>query len=667
MKHGMCIFVAAALFTACGGPAGDRPAPSADAAARQGAAATDAVARETARLQEWFAARWEEQLEFSPIQATFLGRKDNYDRIDDMSEAAEDAQLEWRRRTTAEMQESFDYDLLTDEAQTSYDVWAYELERAERALPFRRHQYVFTQMQGPQAFLPQFLISFHEVGEPADMEAYIARIGGISRALGQLLDRAQAAAEQGIRPPRFAYEGVLTQARALIEGAPFGDGGDAPLWADAKAKIDTLLKDGKIDEARAAELQDAAQQALLDSFGPAYEELIAWFEADMANTDAEAAGVGSLPRGLEFYAERLAYATTTDMTADEIHEYGLSEVARIKGEMEKIREQVGFEGTLQEFFTFLREDPRFFFPNTDAGREGYLQAAREHLDFIEARLPEWFGMLPKADLVVKRVEAFREQPGGAQHYFPGAPDGSRPGVFYAHLSDMNAMPKHQLEVVAYHEGLPGHHMQISIAQELQSVPEFRTQSFFNAYAEGWGLYAERLAKEMGAYEDPYSDFGRLSTEIWRAIRLVVDTGMHAKGWSEEQAVQYFLENSSMAEGAVRSEVRRYLAWPGQATAYKIGMMKILELRARAEAALGEKFDIREFHDTVLGGGALPMGILERRVDEWIAVRKQEGEPSAAAFGSQWEKSHSNFRGTVVGSTVQSSRRTCHDTPAVRIS
>jgi uncharacterized protein (DUF885 family) len=624
MQKFLSVLLAAAVLAACGDRSEDRTAPAVEANEQRSATASDAVTRETARLNEWFAARWEEQLDFSPIQKTFLGRKDGYDRIDDMSEAAEDAQLEWRRRTTAEMQESFDYALLTDEAKMSYDIRVYELERAERALPFRHHGYVFTQMQGPQAFLPQFLISFHKVEEPADMEAYIARIGGISRALGQLLDRAQFAAGQGIRPPKFAYEGVLTQSRALIEGAPFGGEGDAPLWADANAKIDALLKGGKIDETRAAGLRDAARQALLDSFKPAYDELIAWFEADMAKADEEASGVGSLPRGLEFYDQRLAYATTTDMTADEIHEYGLTEVARIKGEMEKIKSEVGFEGTLQEFFTFLREDPRFFFPNTDAGRQGYLQAARGHLSDIEARLPDYFGILPKADLVVKRVEAFREQAGAAQHYFPGTPDGSRPGVFYAHLSEMNAMPKHQLEVVAYHEGLPGHHMQISIAQELEDVPEFRTQSFFNAYAEGWGLYAERLAKEMGAYEDPYSDFGRLSTEIWRAIRLVVDTGMHAKGWSEEQAVDYFLENSSMAEGAVRSEVRRYLVWPGQATAYKIGMMKILEPRAKAEAALGDAFDVREFHDTVLGGGALPLGILERRVDEWIATVKDQG-------------------------------------------
>jgi uncharacterized protein (DUF885 family) len=289
--------------------------------------------------------------------------------------------------------------------------------------------------------------------------------------------------------------------------------------------------------------------------------------------------------------------------------------------MEKVKEQVGFKGTLQDFFKFTREDNRFFFPNGDAGAQAYVDEATAKLNFIKSRLPDFFGILPKADLIVKRVEAFREQPGAAQHYFQGTPDGSRPGVYYAHLSDMRAMPKHQLEVIAYHEGNPGHHMQISIAQELTDVPRFRTQAGFTAYVEGWALYSEFLAKEMGAYADPYSDFGRLSTELWRAIRLVVDTGLHAKGWTEQQAVDYFVANSPSAEGAIRSEVQRYIVVPGQATAYKIGMAKIQELRRRAETELGDKFDIRGFHDTVLGGGAMPLALLERRVDAWVASRK----------------------------------------------
>jgi uncharacterized protein (DUF885 family) len=282
---------------------------------------------------------------------------------------------------------------------------------------------------------------------------------------------------------------------------------------------------------------------------------------------------------------------------------------------------VGFAGTLPEFFAALRADPKFRFPNTDEGREAYLQASRDFYVGIEARLPEFFGLRPKGGLVVRRVEAFREQPGAAQHYQPGTPDGSRPATYYVHLIDMNAMPKVEMESVAYHEGIPGHHMQIAIAQELTGVPQFRTQAFFTAYGEGWGLYAERLAKEMGGFKDPYSDFGRLGAEIWRAIRLVVDTGLHSKGWTEQQAVDYFLANGPTSEGQVRAEIRRYIVTPGQATAYKVGMLKILELRERARAALGDRFDIRRFHDTVLGGGALPLAILERRVDGWVAAER----------------------------------------------
>jgi uncharacterized protein (DUF885 family) len=590
---------------------GQKPAPAADTAQS-----------ETTRLNEWFAARWKEQLQFSPIQKTVLGLKDDYDKVDDMSEQAGDTQLAWARRATAEMKNTFDRTRLTPEGRMSYDMWVYQMERAERMLPYRRRSYVFTQMQGPQAFLPTFLMSIHRVDTPADMQAYITRIGGISRALGQLLERANLAAAEGVRPPGFAYEGVISQARGLVTGAPFGGTGDAPLWKDAQGKIDGLLKAGKVDQAEADRLKTAAQKALLDSFKPAFDALITWFEQDMKNVSPQPRGAGSLPQGAAFYKEALASSTTTSMTADQIHEFGLKEVARLRGEMESVKNTVGFKGTLQEFFVFLRADPQFFFPSTDEGREAYLQAARTHLDFINTRLPEYFGILPKARLEVKRVEPFREQPGAAQHYFPGTPDGSRPGTYYAHLIDMKAMPKHQLEVIAYHEGNPGHHMQISIAQELKEVPTFRTQAGFTAYSEGWGLYAELLAKEMGAYKDPYSEMGRLSSEIWRAIRLVLDTGIHAKGWTEQQSVDYFTQNSPSAAGAIRSEVQRYFVIPGQATAYKIGMQKILDLRAKAKAALGDRFDIKGFHDTVLGGGAMPLEILERRVDEWIATRKQ---------------------------------------------
>ena len=310
------------------------------------------------------------------------------------------------------------------------------------------------------------------------------------------------------------------------------------------------------------------------------------------------------------------------MGAEEIHQLGLSEVARLRGEMEKVQKQVGVEGDLQAFFKHVQADPNQLLPDTDAGRQAYIDEATRVIANIKQQLPKYFGLLPKADLVVKRVEPFREQPGAAQHYYPSTPDGARPGVYYAHLSDMKAMPKTTLEVIAYHEGLPGHHMQIAIAQELKGVPTFRTQYGSTAYAEGWGLYSEALAKEMpGTYQDPYSEYGRLTSEMWRAIRLVVDTGLHAKGWTEQQAIDYFRANSSIPDAAIKSEVRRYLIMPGQATAYKIGMIKIQQLRKKAETELGAKFDIRGFHDAVLGGGAMPLDLLEKRVDLWIAAKK----------------------------------------------
>jgi uncharacterized protein (DUF885 family) len=605
--------VLAAMAIAGCNPAA-QPQPVADAA--PGAEAD----KETARFNAWLDARYEEELAFSPIEKTRLGRKDDYDKIDDYSERGAQAQLEWRRGTVRAMEQEFDRLRLTAEGRTSYDLWRYNLERADARWPFRRRFYTFTQNGGSHTALPQALINFHRVDSDADMAAYITRIGEIGRALGQALENAQVASAEGVHAPRFAYDAVMRQSRALITGAPFAGPGQSPVYADASTKIVALETGGKIDGKRAEELRSATRQALTTRFGPAYEAVIAWVQKDRAQSDAVATGVGRLPEGPAFYRERLAASTTIDMTADEIHALGLAEVQRIQTEMESLKQKVAFNGTLQQFFVSVRNDRRFRFPNTDEGREGYLQGSRDFYGAIEAKLPQYFGLRPKAGLVVKRVEAFREQPGAAQHYVQGTPDGSRPGTYYVHLIDMNSMPKFDMESVAYHEGIPGHHMQIALAQELTGVPKFRTQAIHTAYVEGWGLYAELLAKEMGAYQDPYSDFGRLGAEIWRAIRLVVDTGLHSKGWTEQQAVDYFLANGPTSEGQIRAEIQRYIVRPGQATAYKIGMLKILELRGRAQKALGSRFDIRAFHDTVLGGGSLPLSILERRVDAWIAAQ-----------------------------------------------
>lgn len=608
-----------ALSLACApGTASAQAAAPAAAPAQAGAESPDA------RLNAWFERKYEEQLQFSPMQLTMLGRKDRYAELDDMSREAAAKQLAWQLAAVDEMKSTFDYDALGDDAKLSWDLFTYQAEAAQAGDRFRDHGYPFEQMGGAQSFMPTFMIQFHKVETEADYTAYIARLRQVPRGFGQLMEQVKRSAAAGIRPPRFAHEGVIEQGGKVITGAPFTDGTDSALWADAQAKADALVKAGKIDAARATALKAEARAALVEAVQPAFADVIAWFKADLPNALVNPSGVGTThPDGAAYYAERLRASTTTDLTAEQVHKIGLDEVVRIRADMEALKDKVAFKGDLKAFFKFVDTDPRFKYPDTDAGRQAYIDDASKAIATIKKQLPEYFGLLPKADLVVKRVEAFREVDGAAQHYFPSTPDGSRPGVYYAHLSDMSAMPKTTLEVIAYHEGLPGHHMQIAIAQELEGVPEFRKQAGFNAYAEGWGLYSEWLAREMpGTYTDPYSEYGRLTSEMWRAIRLVVDTGMHAKGWTQEQAVAYFSDNSSIPLPAIEAEVRRYITWPGQATGYKIGMLKIQQLRAKAEKELGDDFNIRGFHDAVLGGGAMPLTLLERRINQWIATEKR---------------------------------------------
>jgi uncharacterized protein (DUF885 family) len=603
------------LLFACSEPAPrEAPIPAND----QGS-----VAAESQRLTAWLDEQFQQELDFSPVWKTQLGDRSDYDKLDDFSEEALERQLQWRRDSVAAMRAEFpDYESLDEEAKTSYDLWVYALEEAERNRPFQRHDYIFGR-GGPHAGLPNFLINFHDVETPADMQAYIARLDAVDDAMRTYLDRARSAVEDGLRGPQWNYDFAIEEIDRVLAGAPFSEQGSSPLWDDVQAKVAALRDAGAISEEEAATFTEQARTALVDAIQPAYADVRAWLASDRANARIDNLGVWALPNGEAYYNAQLVANTTLEITADEVHEIGLAEVARLRGDMEALKERVGFSGSLQDFFVFMREDAQFYFDNDDEGREAYLDLARSYLGNIEQQLPDFFGILPKAGLDVKRVEAFREQPGGAQHYFPGTPDGARNGIFYAHLSDMRAMPKYTLEAIAYHEGNPGHHMQISIAQELAGLPRFRTQYFYTAYVEGWGLYAEALGKEMGGYPDPYSDFGRLTAEAWRAIRLVVDTGIHAKQWSQEEAVQYFLANSPQPEATVRSEIERYIITPGQATAYKIGMLKIQELRGRAERALGANFDIRRFHDTVLGGGALPLPVLEAKVERWIA-REQAG-------------------------------------------
>ena len=620
MKRLFLLSAVALALTACS------EAPQTSTASQPATAAANAQLSESERLNAWFEEKYEQQLQFSPLMMTRLGRKDLYDQIDDMSEQGQDKRLKWMAATVDELQANFDYNQLDEDTKISYDIWMFQLEQAKKQAEFRRRNYVLTQMNGMQSMLPTLLINYHKVAKSSDMAAYISRLEGVGRAVEQLTSRVAINADEGVKAPYFAYEGVIKQSKAIISGKPFDADSDqdSSLLADVKTKVAALEESGEITAEQAATFIEEAETALLDKVMPAYGKLISWFENDLPNISREATGASALPQGEAYYNSALALRTTTDLTADEIHQIGLNEVDRILAEMEKIKQAEGFDGTLKAFFAYIKSDntdERFYYPNTDEGRQAYLDGATAFLDNIGEKLPEFFGILPKADLVVKRVEPYREQAGAPQHYFAGSPDGSTPGVYYAHLIDMSTMPKNEMEAIAYHEGNPGHHMQISIAQELEGVPKFRTTSFFNSYVEGWALYAELVAKEMGGYQNPMSDFGRLVSEMWRAIRLVVDTGIHAKGWTEEQANQFFRDNSPISDGAIKAEVQRYFVWPGQATSYKIGMLKILELREKAETELGDKFDIRAFHDVVLGSGAVPLTILERMVNNWIAKEK----------------------------------------------
>lgn len=608
------ILIFALLLVACG----ETPPTTIETAAAP-APEPAAVISETERLNSWLDAQYEEQLEFSPQTRSVLGDKTDYDQLNDATLAAQDRVLEWRRQSVATLHNEFDYDALNEDGKLSYDMWEYTLEQAEAAYPYRNYGYIFGR-GGPHASLPSFMISFHRIDDESDLQAYLSRLQQIDRVLGDLLERTRQQAADGIRQPRFNYEFALSEIGRVTSGVPFNtddSSPNSPIWVDLQGKVDALVDNSELDSEAAQQYLTQAREILSGEVLAAYDEVRAWLEQDIANTSEEPQGVWALPDGENYYNQRLARMTTLELTADEIHNIGLSEVERLLAEMEAVKQQTDFEGTLQEFFVYVREDKQFYYANTDEERQEYLDVNNEYLDFIAERLPEYFGRLPKAPLVVRRVESFREQAGAAQHYRQGAPDGSRPGVFYSHMSDMSTLAKWQIEDIAYHEGNPGHHMQISIQQELTDVPRFRTQYRTTAYTEGWGLYSEWLAKEMGGFQDPYSDFGRLAGEIWRAVRLVVDTGIHAKRWSEEQAVQYFLDNSPIPEGAVRSEVKRYFSNPGQATAYKIGMLNFQEARANAEAALGDAFDIRAFHDVVLGAGAVPMPMMHARVERWV--------------------------------------------------
>lgn len=577
----------------------------------------DMVIMESEKLNTWFQETFEVDVADSPMRQTYLGQKtDDYGKWDDISDYKKLKELQKTKNRLAFLKDSINPKILDETTLLSYKLAKKGFENTIADFKYRFHNYPVNQMHGRQSEIPAFLINMHQVADKSDAEAYISRLKGIQSLFLQLEEQLNIREAKGILPPKFVFNKVIGDSKNIISGTPF----------DKSSKESALLKDFK-KKVAALEIPNSekdllivnATKALLENVKPAYTSLIKLLKKQQqkATTDD---GVWKFPNGEAFYNNALQRTTTTTMTANQIHELGLSEVARIHNEMREIMKTVSFKGSLQDFFAFMREDEQFYYPTTIDGKKAYLDKAVSLIDTMKSKLDELFITKPKADIVVKAVEAFREKSAGKAFYQRGTPDGNRPGSYYANLYDMKSMPSYQMEALAYHEGIPGHHMQISIAQELENIPMFRKLGGYTAYIEGWGLYNEYLPKEIGMYSDPYSDFGRLAMELWRACRLVVDTGIHTMKWTREEGIKYYSTNTPNAKNDGVKMVERHIVMASQATAYKIGMNKILELRENSKKVLGNKFDIREFHDVVLTNGAVPLTILEELVQKWIASK-----------------------------------------------
>jgi uncharacterized protein (DUF885 family)/N-acyl-D-aspartate/D-glutamate deacylase len=570
--------------------------------------------RENARAEALFESIYQARLARSPIDQAFEGIRDQQGSWDNFSDAY---QRESNRLDKLHLEnlQALSGILLNDANRLNLRLYQQELEGALEEFKWRYHRYPISHMTGIHTGVATVLIRLNQIETVEDANDYIKRLRGVTELLDQVIEGLQAREALGNIAPRFVYEQAVESSQGIIAGRPF----DSESTTDNLLMADFSRKLEKVDasDEQKQQLLAAARQALLNSVGPAYQKLIAVLNDLHSRAELEG-GAWTLPQGKAFYRHALRRTTTTGLDAEAIHRLGLSEVERIHGEMKSILKQAGYSGELSEFFAHMQTEPTFYFPQTPEGKQAYLDEAERVISEVKARLPEMFGVLPKADLVVKPVEPFREKASiGIAYYQQGAPDGSRPGAFYINTYDMSTMPKYTLPAFAYHEGIPGHHMQVAIAQEMEDVPQFRRAASYVAYAEGWGLYSEFLPKEMGLYTDLYTDFGRLSTELLRACRLVVDTGLHDRRWNREKAIKYLMDNSPTDREKAIKAIERYLVLPSQATAYKIGMLKILELRQRAKESLGDRFDIREFHDVVLKNGALPLNILEEMINRWL--------------------------------------------------
>ena len=564
------------------------------------AASADAVAD----LHALFDREWERDLADNPLSATYLGDPRYDDRLPDISPAAEAA----RNAADAKVLDDLariPREQLPPAEQLNYDLFRHEYEMRKAALPFHTEYYSIEASGGPQSLdeLAE-LVPFESV---ADYETWIRRMRAIPAFLDQYGDLLRRGAKEKRTQPRAVMERVLEPLAKQVTDRPE----DSPFFGRFRNYADA------IPAADRARLTAEAKQVIAESVIPAYRRFQAVFRDEYLPATRQTVGLWDTPDGLAHYQYLATYHTTTTLTPAEIHAIGLKEVARNRAEMQKVMDEVGFKGSLTDFFQHLRTDPRFYYETGDELFRAYAYIVK----MIDPELPKLFGKLYRTPFGLRPIPD-NSAPNTTTAYYQGPSlDGSRPGYYYVNLYRPEVRPKYEMEVLSVHEAAPGHHLQIALAQEQTGLPMFRRAGGFTAYTEGWGLYSERLGYDLGLYKDPYSRFGQLTYDQWRAVRLVVDTGLHAMEWTRQQAIDYFMANAAKTEADIVNEIDRYISDPGQALAYKIGQLKFLELRARAEQALGDRHDIRAFHDTVLATGAVPLDILERTVDEWIAAQK----------------------------------------------
>ena len=555
-------------------------------------------------LNELFHEYWDANLENSPEFASTIGDSRFNDKISDVSVKAFNNWLATEQIFLMRLA-AIDPTGLTDQEKTSRDLLLRDLAQDQEAAEFKEWEMPVSQMGGIYSDYPQ-LVAQLNFATVKDYDDWIARLHAIPKAFEQTTTNMSIGMDDHREPPKSLLEKALDQVKELANQKPE----DSPLAMPLK-KFPASIAAPEQERIKAEMLRALSREVL-----PAYQRFARFLEVTYIPAGRDDPGIWALPDGAKYYQFLIRRTTTTDLTADQIHQVGLDEVKKDEAEMLAIAQKLGFQD-LKTFQASLKDNPRMH----PTSGEALLDAYRKDLAPMQAKLPQLFGRLPKAPFEVAAVPAYREKTAPAAYYEPGTPDGSRPGRLRINTYNATQRNLYDAESIAYHEGIPGHHLQISIAQELEGFPQFRKFEFYTAYAEGWGLYAERLGKDVGFYQDPYSDYGRLEGDIWRAIRLVVDTGVHSKHWTRDQMVQFFHDHSGIDETNVQAETDRYIAWPSQALAYKVGQLKLLELRDRAKKTLGDKFDIRGFHDQVLDSGGLPLDVLSARIDAWIASQK----------------------------------------------